>query len=130
MVPKRVQEDFGESPLSSLFIVPGFGHGLWLYAPKRFQELGDRLQPAGLPSEDHRNFNRLYYARAERVDFDAQGRIRIPDRLKGIGKIGREVVLIGVQDHAEIWDAGTWNEYLTRQEPEFEQITSRAFGPR
>ena len=76
---------------------------------------------------DIRNYLRLFYSRAERVDLDGQGRIRIPDRLAEFAQLKREAVLLGVQDHAEIWDAAVWDEFLTDQVSDFDKMAEQAF---
>jgi DNA-binding transcriptional regulator/RsmH inhibitor MraZ len=37
------------------------------------------------------------------------------------------VVLVGVHDHAEIWDAAAWDEFLQTKGPGFDEISTQAF---
>jgi DNA-binding transcriptional regulator/RsmH inhibitor MraZ len=41
-----------------------------------------------------------------------------------------EVVLLGVRDHLELWDAGHWDRYRTEQEPRFDAVAQGAFEPK
>ena len=70
---------------------------------------------------------RLFYARAERLDVDSQGRLRIPDRLKAFAELKREVVLLGVSDHLELWDSTRWDEYVAQLNPQFDEIAEHAY---
>ena len=42
---------------------------------------------------------------------DKQGRILIPGNLRDYAGLTREAMLIGVNDHVEIWDSETWERY-------------------
>lgn len=121
-VPKRLKDDFAESNLESLFIAPGTQRSLVLYSPKGFAKLGEEL--AGKHSQQ--SYLRLFYSSAERVDLDGQGRIRIPDRLAEFAGLKREAYLLGVQDHAELWDKAAWDNFLETNTPVFDQLASQA----
>jgi MraZ protein len=122
-VPKRLRDDFGDSSMEYLFIAPGTDRSLVAYSPSGFAEFGTRF--AGKTS--HQNYLRLFYSSAERVDFDNQGRIRIPDRLADYAGLQHDAYLLGVQDHAEIWDKTTWDSFSSRLTPEFDKLANEAF---
>lgn len=126
-VPKRLWDEFGEEELKSLYIAPGTDRSLALYSPTEFNNLANQIAQRPANREDVRNYTRLFYARAEKVDLDTQGRIRIPDRLAELAGLQRDVVLLGVHNHAEIWDAKIWEEFLAERGPEFDAIASQAF---
>jgi MraZ protein len=47
--------------------------------------------------------------------------------LAELAGLQRDVVLLGVHDHAEIWDAKLWDEFLTRLSPEFDAMATQVF---
>lgn len=126
-VPKRLWDEFGEEELKSLYIAPGMDKSLALYSPTEFEKLANQIAQRPATRADVRTYTRLFYARAEKVDLDTQGRIRIPDRLADLAGLQRDVVLVGVHNHAEIWDAKIWEDYLAAQGPEFDEYASQAF---
>lgn len=121
-VPKRLKDDFAESNLEYLYIAPGTQRSLVLYSPKGFAALGEEL--AGKHSQQ--NYLRLFYSSAERVDLDGQGRIRIPDRLADYAGLKHEAYLLGVQDHAELWDKQAWENFVETNTPDFDQLAIQA----
>ena len=123
-VPKRVKDDFAEENLDSLIIAPGTEKSLVVYTPLGFDRFAARL--SGAP--EHQRYLRLFYASAERVEFDSQSRVRIPDRLADYAGLKRDVYLLGVQDHAEIWDKEAWDAYQATHTPEFDQLALRAMS--
>ena len=79
-VPKRLRVQFADSG-QGLYVAPESEHSLGLYSSDAFDNLATRLAQKTTNRAEVRNYLRLFYARAERVDLDGQGRIRIPDRL-------------------------------------------------
>lgn len=70
---------------------------------------------------DLMNIGRTNYARMimgtadDELNFDAQGRFVIPQKLREMGKLKKEVILIGCGDRMEIWAV---EEYAIFQEDE------------
>src|SRR5713226_7403926 len=125
-VPKRLCEDFNESGLNNLYIAPGNDKSLALYSPAGFEKLARKIARLSSNRVEVRNYKRLFYSRAERVELDAQGRIRIPERLVEFAGLSRDIVLVGVHDHAEIWDAAAWENFLKTDLPAFDEISTQA----
>lgn len=126
-IPKRLREDFGESRLTHLFVAPGTDRSLSVYGSSAFEALAAQLTAHTGPVADSRNYLRMFYARAERVEIDGQGRIRIPERLVELAGLQRSAVLLGVHDHVEIWDEGHWNSFIQEHAPKFDELANRAF---
>ena len=126
-VPKRLCEDFGEPDLKFFFVAPGTDKSLVLYSPVGFERLARKIAKQSSNRVEVRNYKRLFFSRAEKVELDAQGRIRLPERLVEFAKLGKEIILAGVHDHAEIWDAAAWNAFLERTAAGFDEIATQAF---
>ena len=127
-VPKRLRDEFQEGEITSLYAAPGTDRCLVLYSPTGFDRFAQKIAQQPAFRLDVRSYTRLFYGQAEKLDLDGQGRIRIPDRLATLAGLTREVVLIGVHDHAEIWDSTAWREYLAKQSPDFDGIATQLFG--
>ena len=126
-VPKRVRDDLGGEDLQSLIIAPWTDKSLAVFTPKEFDALAEKLNGKSAAKLDVRNYMRLFYARAEKLDFDAQGRVRLPERLRSFAELKREVVLLGVNDHLELWDSERWNGYLEKLNEQFDEIAEQAY---
>ncbi|MDZ4818525.1 MAG: division/cell wall cluster transcriptional repressor MraZ [Planctomycetota bacterium] len=126
-IPKRQREAFGPVEPQWLFIAPGTDGSLALYTEETFAGLAARLAASSPHGTDVRAFNRMFYAQAQRVELDSQGRIRIPIELAQLAKLGKEAVLIGVQDHLELWDQASWNTYLSERQNRYDEIAEAAF---
>lgn len=126
-VPKRLCEEFGESELSYFYVAPGTDRSLALYSPAGFDKLARKIAKQSSNRVEVRNYKRLFYSRAEKVELDAQGRIRIPDRLVTFAGLQRDLVLVGVHDHAELWNAAAWDAFLEKNSPTFDEMATQAF---
>lgn len=122
-LPKRLREDLGCLECNHLFIAPGTQKSLVLYSPEGFNCLSETLSSRGFPGGDQ-TYLRLFYSSAERVDLDNQGRFRIPDRLSTHALLDKEIYLLGVNDHVEIWDREHWDRYTRTFSPQFDQLSS------
>ncbi|MEG2421933.1 MAG: division/cell wall cluster transcriptional repressor MraZ, partial [Oscillospiraceae bacterium] len=52
---------------------------------------------------------RPLFANAAKCEPDAQGRILIPQKLRTYASLQKDVVVIGVSNRAEIWNADAWS---------------------
>lgn len=125
-VPKRLRDCLGEGPVT-LFITPGTDHSLALYTEEALGRLAERLAHSSPTQQDVRAFSRLFYAQAQRVELDVQGRIRIPPELAKLAGLEQEAVLLGVQDHLELWDRKRWEAYLAEQSARYDRLAEAAF---
>lgn len=123
-VPKRLREQFAQKDLTSLYVSPGTEQSLALYSPAEFERLAQRLTEKSSSKPEFRNYLRLFFARTEEVPVDAQGRIRIPEWLVQLARLKKDLVLVGVHDHAEIWDQELWNTFLANHGPAFDEMAS------
>jgi len=124
-LPRRVRELLQEP--KTLFVTPGPDQSLWLYTQVGLEELSGKLDQAPATDAEARVFRRLYFAQTEAVDVDRNGRILVPERLAQFAELKREVVLLGVRDHLELWDAERWRQYLAQNAPRFDAVAESAF---
>ena len=60
----------------------------------------------------HEQARRVLNSRAADAEIDSAGRISISADLRAKAGLEKEVVIIGNGDHAEIWDAKRWDEFI------------------
>ena len=84
----------------------------------------DPLSPEG------RRLERFFYSGASETELDKQGRVMIPAQLIEHAKLGREVVVAGVNERLEIWDRATWRKELAEVEGSAEDVAERLAAKR
>lgn len=124
-LPKRIREQIGED--APLFVTPGPDQTLWVYTKDELERLSTKLDETPATDAEARVFRRLFFAQMEEVDLDGSSRILIPDRLRQFAGLEHEVVLLGVRDHLELWDATRWQTFLGEHGPKFDKVAEEAF---
>src|SRR4051795_10180122 len=102
-LPKRVREQLGDE--TQLYVTPGSDASLWIYSRTELERLAGKLDEAPATDSEARIFRRLFFAQMEEVELDRSGRILVPDRLAKFADLQHDVILLGVRDHLELWDA-------------------------
>ena len=108
-------------------MAPGTDGSLAVYTEEAFGRLAERLAQAPPTRQQVRDFTRLFYGQAQQVELDGQGRIRLPKHLVELAQLRKEVVLLGVQDHLELWGADRWEAYLAERQGRYDEIAEAAF---
>ena len=127
-IPKRLRDAMQCHAGGVLYVAPGTDRSLAVYNAQAFSSLAEKLAQASPVRKDVRAFLRLFYAQAQQVELDSQGRIRIPPELAALAALEKEIVLLGVQDHLELWAADQWQNYLTEKQPHYDEIAETAFS--
>ena len=127
-VPKRLRDSLSQPENSSMYLAPGTDGSLALYEEEAFARLADHLDQESPTGQDVRAFSRLFYAQAQRIEIDRQGRIRIPPDLAKLASLQKDIVLVGVRDHLEIWDKNQWDWYLAQKQTHYDELAENAFA--
>lgn len=106
-LPVKFRKEMGKS----VVVAPGLDNCLSLFTVKEWEKISSKLSDSSMIASDNRSFSRFMFGQAMIVDVDAQGRILIPENLKNRSGLGAKVIVIGVQNRAEIWNEKTWNDY-------------------
>lgn len=96
---------------------------LYLFSTAEFESVHQKIRQAPVTSKQARDYLRVFLSGASDEVPDKQGRITVPAVLREYAGITRDLVVIGVGSRAEIWDADSWNKYLSDQEESFSNIT-------
>jgi len=127
-IPKSLREALGCSEGGGIYLAPGTDGSLAIYTEEALGQLGRRLAEASPAQQSVRAYMRLFYARAQRVELDRQGRIRIPAELAELAGLSRDVLLLGVQDHLELWNPERWKAYFADKQARYDEIAEAALG--
>lgn len=117
----------GAADSSVLYLAPGTDGSLELYGEQAFAQLTGKIEDGPRNDRQIRAFHRLFYGQVQMVELDKQGRIRLPAELAKLASLDKEIVLLGVRDHIEIWDLHRWEAYLGGTQPHYDDLAERAF---
>ncbi len=109
----------------AFFITVGENGQLWLFPERRYEAFVSQMESVLTPDENRLAFDQLYFSMASKVDWDKQGRILISEKLRARTKLGRDVTMLGVRDHLELWNRTEWADRMTVLEQQRTEIVQR-----
>jgi len=122
IVPAAFREGLGDA----FVITKGLDHCLFVYAREVWQKKIAELSQLSSTSAAARRFSRNFFSGALIAEPDKQGRVVLPESLRGHAKLNREIVTIGVLDRLEIWDKEVWAEYNSGESAsEYEEVAEK-----
>jgi MraZ protein len=106
---------------SDFLLVPGPNGILCLYPPKAFARMAKRVAAETETPEEALALERLLYGLSMPVELDKQGRLLLSEKVRKRAGLGDDLVLTGMDDHIEIWNIATWEEYRAEHLPALQQ---------
>jgi MraZ protein len=126
-LPAKYREAFKDG----IVVTRGLDGCLYAYRRPDWDRLVEsRLAPLDPLSPETRRLQRFFYAGASEAELDKQGRVMIPAPLIEHAKLGRDVVVAGVNDRLEIWDRAAWRKELAEVEGSAEDVAERLAATR
>ncbi|MBO7697797.1 MAG: division/cell wall cluster transcriptional repressor MraZ [Erysipelotrichaceae bacterium] len=118
IIPSRFRDE-----LHNTFILTrGLDGCLTIYTLEQWEKMFVELNKLPTTKKDARSYLRMLTTRATECTLDAQGRIIIPSFLAKAVNIEKECVVVGVNDHIEIWDKKAWEDYYLEASNNFEEV--------
>ena len=100
-IPAKLREELGET----FYVTMGMDSCLSVYSDASWAKFTEKFE--SLPYTKTKAMRPLF-ANAAKCEPDSQGRILLPQKLRAYAGLDKDVVIIGVSNRAEIWNAGRW----------------------
>jgi MraZ protein len=109
LISKKKRERLGEDFAMCL----GDNGCLYAYPGPRWERILDEVDAADPTSPGRQTFTRLVLGTADdEFGFDDQGRVVVPQKLRTMANLDKEVILIGCGDRLEIWAKEEYTKFL------------------
>jgi len=126
-LPARFRQAFADG----IVVTRGLDGCLYAFRRPDWDRLVEsRLATLDPLSPEGRRLERFFYSGASETELDKQGRVMVPRELLDHAKLGREVVVAGVNDRLEIWDRAAWRRELAEVEGSAEDVAERLAAKR
>jgi MraZ protein len=106
----------------------GFDQCVFLFHRDEWDNILEQVTRYASMNRKALEFRRLFFSSVSQVQLDGQGRMPVAANLRAIAGIQRDVALIGVGDHLELWDRETWRAYQEKKVAEYQEMASELFS--
>lgn len=122
-IPSKIRYELG----SNFIVTRGLDGCLFIYPNVEWKKVIEKYKE--LPNtKDARNFMRFFLSGATENDFDKQGRINISQPLIKYANLLKDCIIIGVNDHLEIWSKENWENFMEENEDNLSDIADKLFS--
>ena len=123
VIPTKFREDLGQE----FILTRGIEKCLYVYSKTEWEKLVGKLNTLPFTKKVTRTFTRFFYSGATACEFDKSGRMSITSPLVSYAGLDKECIIIGVNDHLEIWDSKGFEEFMNDNSDIIEDITENLF---
>lgn len=121
VIPAR----FKIAPNETLYALKGQEKCLSIFQEADFLTLQAKISRLDFNKKDNRDYIRIMQSSIIELVVDSHGRILIPVKTQNDYKLTKNIMVIGVNDHFEIWDKDEWTKYEEDVSGELENISER-----
>ena len=98
-----------------------------VYPLEVWAKLEEKLETLSDFTRRNRDFKRRFFSGSEPCDVDKQGRILIRQEFRNHAHLTKEVYIVGVGNHLQIWDKEAWEDYRSGLDEDFEALAEEIF---
>lgn len=111
------------------YMTRGYDGSVFIFPKEQWDKI--REQASAYSSMDSRaiDFRRMFFGSVAEVRPDRQGRMLVPPHLREHAQLEKEAVLIGCDDHLELWSREGWRQYQGGMEAAYKEMGSELFSP-
>lgn len=111
-IPAKFRPRFREGAVVTRWLE----HCLAVFPAGQFAAAAAKASTLPIGSSAGRQYTRFLLAGAHEDEPDGQGRIALPAHLRSYAALGGDAIVVGANDHLEIWAPQAWREYIADAE--------------
>jgi len=121
-IPSKYRKELGKK----LIISKGYDSDIFiLRSEEKFHEFVNSLENLPDTLAMARTVKRQIFASTIDLETDSHGRINIPNSVLSENKIDKEITLVGMGDHCEIWPTNLINAHLEASKPKCSEFVEK-----
>jgi MraZ protein len=110
------------------YLTRGYDKSIFMFHQEPWNKICEQVSKFSAMHARALDFRRLFFGSVAEVRPDNQWRIAVPQHLREHAGLQKEAVVIGVDDHLEMWERQAWNAYQDDREAEYKQTASSLFS--
>lgn len=126
-VPKKFHDLMVREDHITWYVTRGYNGNLSLFNRSQWERLMARAEALDPLDPAANDYLLLLYGCAIDARVDNQGRLAVPPQLRALAGLSRDVMLVGMRDHLELWNKDAWDAFQERKGPEFRRMATEVF---
>lgn len=111
------------------YMCRGFDGAVFLFPKEEWDKIRSESGQYSAMEPRAVDFRRMFYGSVTEVRPDNQGRVPVPPYLREHAGLEREAVLVGCEDHLELWSRDGWNQYQKQLLAQYKEMGRELFRP-
>lgn len=107
-MPSKFRDIIADRYEGKLLLAMDFDKCLTVYPLEEWEKLEEKIRALPTMKPEVKDFMRFFFSSATECELDRQGRILIPPTHRASAGIAKNVLLVGIMNKIEIWDAKAW----------------------
>lgn len=107
-VPSKFREIIADRYEGKLVLAMDFDKCITVYPLEEWEKLEEKIKALPTMKQEVKDFMRFFFSSATECELDRQGRVLLPPPHRERAGIGKNVLLVGIMNKIEIWDATAW----------------------
>ena len=125
-VPARFRAQFSDGLVLSRWVDPCIA----IWTPNALTDFVDNVTSGHNPmGATARKIKGFFIGGAFDAELDSSGRVTLNQTLLDAAEVDKEVIVVGLDDHVEVWDRGKWAEAQRGVIDEIQQIAESLDHP-
>lgn len=105
IIPKEMREELGEK----FYVTRGLDGCLFVMSELEWTAFQSKIRQQ--PMSKARELQRYFFSNAVSATPDKQGRVLLTQSLMDVAGLTKEVVIVGADNRAELWDKDRWDNW-------------------
>ncbi len=124
-LPSKVKSKLPEVSGNQLVLSLGLEPCLVIYPLVEYRKIYSRIASMNEFNEEFRRLQRNFFRRIAEVELDGASRILIPKTMSKYANLDKEIILVGMGNRMELWDATVYEEYIINDNKEFSILAQK-----
>ena len=125
VLPSNYRDEFVDQ---KVFLSFGFDNCIELYTSEDYLKKTVEINSLSDFNQQARNVKRTFYSNTFETQLDSHGRILIPKVLLTKADINKNVIMVGLFNHLELWDVDKFNNMQKENEKSFASDAQKLIG--
>jgi MraZ protein len=126
-VPRRFRVSMEAFGHTRWYLTRGFDRCVAFYTHDAWEQIHGQVQRFSTMNAKALDFRRMFFGSVAEAQMDGQGRMSIPPHLREYAGLDKDAVLIGVDDHMELWSKDAWVAFQEQNMADYKEMASHLF---